>query len=108
MFVTSAVEVAVPGIPDLLLVIDDYCRTRLKVLGAELIVACELDGRLDPDLRFAIGGLDMDMQPLLLTREEKEPVANARGCRAKALYNLRFSLRIALQPKKTLRFGGLS
>jgi hypothetical protein len=38
-----------------------------------LMIARELDVRLDPELRLAISRLDMDVHPLLLSRKEEEP-----------------------------------
>src|SRR5450755_2188792 len=73
MFVTSASEVAGPGIPDLLLVVGDQVYGAAQVLFSQLVVPCQLNLRLDPELRLAVGRLNVDMHPLLLSRKEEEP-----------------------------------
>src|SRR5450755_4081709 len=73
MFVTSASEVAGPGIPDLLLVVDDQLYGAPQVLFSQLGVPCQLNLRLDPELRLAVGRLNVDVHPLLLSRKEEEP-----------------------------------
>src|ERR1700730_988981 len=55
MFVTSTSEVAAPRISNLLQLIHDQLLDATQVLRAQLVVARELDLRLDPELRFALG-----------------------------------------------------
>jgi hypothetical protein len=73
MFVTSAVQVAVPGTSDLLLAINHQLQDALEVLIAQAIATSKLDLGLDPELGLAIWRLDVDMKPRLFARKEEEP-----------------------------------
>lgn len=43
------------------------------LLRLEAEVRCQLHIRISPELRFAIGVLNVDVRPTLFTREEVEP-----------------------------------
>jgi hypothetical protein len=73
MFVTSASEVAAPGISDLLLAFFDQSLGSAEVLSVELLVPRQPNTRLDPQLGLAVRRLHMDVHALLLAREEEEP-----------------------------------
>src|SRR5215212_4333544 len=74
MLVTSASEVAVPGVSDLIFVLHDQLANPTQVAVAELVVPRELDLGLKPEFGFTIRRQDVDMHPGLLPGEEKEPV----------------------------------
>lgn len=74
---TSASEVAVPGISDLLLAFLDQSLDSSEVLSVELVVPRQLNLRLDPELRLAVGRLHMDMRSS--SREKKKNLRRAVG-----------------------------
>src|SRR5438309_1361464 len=66
MLVTSASEVAVPGVSDLILVLQDQLTDAFQIAIAELMVLGDLDRRIEPELYLSCGRLDMNVQPRLL------------------------------------------
>jgi hypothetical protein len=55
MFVTSASEVAGPGISNLLFAFLDHLLRPAQILIAESMASGELDPRFDPEFRLAVG-----------------------------------------------------
>src|SRR6478752_10719387 len=66
MLVTSASEVAAPGVSDLIGMLQDQLADALQIAVAELMVLGDLDRRIEPELYLSCGRLDMNMQPWLL------------------------------------------
>src|SRR5437870_3695130 len=73
MLVTSASEVTVPGICDLLLVLLDQLAGTPEILRGEAVASRQFDFRIEPELRLAVSGRDVDVQPRFLAGEEEEP-----------------------------------
>jgi hypothetical protein len=79
MFVTSIREVLRPGAADFIQVLLNQPRGFSKSFRLKPVVRMKYNSRADPELRLALGVLDMDVRPSLFTREEVEPeAANAR------------------------------
>jgi hypothetical protein len=58
--------VAAPGISDLLFVLSDQLLSPVQVVCAELVISRQLDIRIEPELRLAVDGLNMDVQSFFL------------------------------------------
>ena len=67
---TSASEMARPGISDDLFVFDDQLFDTPKIRVTIAGVLGNVDLWLNPVLRLAIGGNDVDVEPGFLTREK--------------------------------------
>ena len=56
---------------------------RVDVARVEAVILCKFHGRFEPELRFPVCVMYMDMDPRFLSREEEEPVAtNSQNRRA--------------------------
>lgn len=81
-FVTSTREVLRPGAADFIQMLLDQVLGFCDLLGFEPVVRVEFNSRFDPELRFAVGMLDMHMRPPLLAGEEVESESsNPQDCR---------------------------
>src|SRR4051812_15564733 len=72
ILVTSTSKVAVPGILDLILVLQDQLVDTAQIAVAEFDVLRQLDVRRQPELGLTLRGLDVDVWPRLLPGEEVE------------------------------------
>ena len=70
---TSAGEVLCPGAADFIDVLLDQSLNFRNLLWLEAEVRRELDGRIDPELRFAVRMLNMNVRPSFLAGKEIEP-----------------------------------
>ena len=70
---TSAGEVPCPGAADFIQVLLDQFLNCRNLLWFEAEVRCQLDGRINPELRFAFRMLNMNVRPPFLARKEIEP-----------------------------------
>jgi hypothetical protein len=75
MLLTSMAEVRLPCLADLIFMLPDEAQRARHLAGAESVVLDERDLRGKPELRFAAGPLDVDMQAGLLAGEEVEAQA---------------------------------
>ena len=70
---TSAGEVLCPGGADFIEVLLDQCLNFRNLLWLEAEVRRQLDGRIDPELRFAVSMLNVNVRPQFLAGKEIEP-----------------------------------
>ena len=83
---TSTREVLAPRAADFIEVLLDQNLCLSDVLWLDVEVCGELDDRIDPELGFAFGVLNMNVRPPFLTREEVEPKPpNAKDRRTHSL-----------------------
>jgi len=62
-----------PGVADLIEVLLDQFLNFGNLLWLEAEVRCQLDRRIDPELRFAVRMLNMNVRPPFLAGKEIEP-----------------------------------
>ena len=72
---TSAGEVLGPRAADFMEVLLDQFLSVRDLLRLEAEVRRQFHGGIDPELRFAISMLNMNVRPPFLAREEVEPIA---------------------------------
>src|SRR5262247_3289309 len=73
--VTSAGEVLGPGGADLIKMLLDQGLDFRNLLWLQTEVAGQLHGRIDPELRFAIGMLNVNVSSSFLTGKEVKPIS---------------------------------
>jgi hypothetical protein len=101
MWVTSTWEVFVPSALKLIVVYLDNLLDLFKLTPRQLDVICQLDVRLQPELRLPIPAIHMNVHSRLFTGEEKESITLlAKYCRT------HMAIMIAQNPLgDTLRFS---
>ena len=81
--VTSALEMFLPRGADLIFVLPSQTEGLRTTPRAQTVVGSQFDLWLEPELRLAFGGLNVDVRPRLLPREEVEPKPlDPKNCRA--------------------------
>jgi len=71
MFATSATKVLEPGSLDFIFSSPYQIKNSTDLVVGQPKIGCELDRRFEPELRFPLTGLDMDVHPTLFPREEE-------------------------------------
>ena len=70
---TSAEEMLCPGAADFIDVLLDQSLSFRNLFWLEAEVRRQLDGRIDPELRFAVRMLNMNVRPSFLAGKKIEP-----------------------------------
>jgi hypothetical protein len=75
--VTSTSEVLVPCPSDFLLMLVNQAQCVKQVYRLQAMILRQRDDRIQPDLCLAVRRLHMNVQPILLSREEEKPQVSA-------------------------------
>ena len=89
MLTTSTAEVLLPSVNDFIFALFYYALNLPKLLARQAVILRQFDARLQPKLRFPVGGVDVDVpSALLFGKEEKAKAFMSEDGRTHSLYSI--------------------